>query len=263
MNFRRILAGMLRTVRYLFRRTFYLAAMSTECVACAVRPSSWVAPVRARFSRQVLFGGVEAIPFTIFVAALIGIVATLNSFKWLEYTGKLDSLGPAVAILVIREAAPFFACVIIICASASAITTELATMRVTGEIDLIEGQGINLLHYLVMPRAVGLAVAGLGLAAVFVTFAFLSAALVILILGRIPPGPFFESIVRSLDLADILNFIGRSAVPSFLIAGICCYEGLSVVGPVTVVPQAVTRAMLRSVAVTLIISAAFALLTYL
>ena len=86
-----------------------------------------------------------------FAGVTAGIVLTLNSYKFLEFTGQIDFLGPVLSILVIREAAPFFACVIIISASASAITTEIAMMRVNGEVDLLEGQGVNLVQFLVMP----------------------------------------------------------------------------------------------------------------
>lgn len=252
-----------RVGRYLFQGTFYLAAISSECVAFAVRPSSWVRPVRSRFVRQLLFGGVEAVPFTIFAGGIMGIILTVNSYQWLEFTARSEYLGPALSVAIIREAAPFFACVIIISASASAITTELANMKVSGEIDLVESQGINLVKFLIMPRSIGLALSAMGLAVVFVAAALLATAIALLFIGRIAPGPFFNSIFRSISFADFANLIGRSAIPGYLIGGICCYEGLKVAEHATAVPQAVTRAMLRSVAATLVVSVILAVLTYL
>lgn len=151
-----------RTLGYLvgvfgssLRTVLDVAAIASECVAFAARPGSWRRPVRSRLARQILFGGVEAVPFTVFAAAIVGIGLTLNSYQWLEFTGRIDFLGPALSLLVIREAAPSFACIILVAASASAMTTEIATMRINGEIDLIEAQGINLAQFLVMPRASG------------------------------------------------------------------------------------------------------------
>jgi phospholipid/cholesterol/gamma-HCH transport system permease protein len=252
----RVLVSSLRTV-------FAVAAISSECLAFAVRPGSWRKPVRSRLARQILFGGVEAVPFTVFAAALVGVVLTLNSYQWLEFTGRIDFLGPALSLLVIREAAPSFACIILVAASASAMTTEIATMRINGEIDLIESQGINLTQFLVMPRAVGLAVAGTGLAAVFVAGAFASSALTILLIGRIPLGPFFGEVFSAVDAPDLLSLVGRGTIPAFLIGVICCHDGLAATGAATAIPQAVTRAMLGSVAAVLVISAIFACVTYL
>jgi len=251
------------TVLTLGRTAFQVAAVSAECMAYAVRPAAWRRPVRTRLAKQILFGGVEAVPFTIFAGAVVGIVLTLNSYKWLELTGRIDFLGQALSILVIREAAPAFACIILVAASASAITTEIATMRVNGEVDLIESQGINLIQFLVMPRAIGLAVAGTCLAAIFVACAFAASFVAILLIGRMPLVPFFDSVLSSITPDDLLSLVGRGTLPAFLIGVICCYEGISTTGGATAIPQSVTRAMLGSVAATLVISAVFALLTYL
>ncbi|MBU6179280.1 MAG: ABC transporter permease [Verrucomicrobia bacterium] len=242
---------------------FELAAISTETLAHALRPHSWRKPVRSRFARQILFGGVEAVPFTVFAGGVIGVVLTLNSYQWLDFTGRIDFLAPALSVLIVREAAPSFACVILVAASASAMTTEIATMRITGEIDLIESQGINLTQFLVLPRAVGLAVAGTALASIFVACAFAASAFTILLIGRIPLEPFFNALFSAIVPADFLSLIGRGTVPAFLIGVICCRHGLAATGTATAIPQAVTRAMLGSVAAALLTSAVFALVTYL
>ena len=143
------------------------------------------------------------------------------------------------------------------------MTTELATMRVSGEIDLLESQGINLVQFLAMPRALGLAIAGTGLALIFVACAFVTAVVTILLIGRTSPGPFFDSIFSSIVAADFVSLIGRSTVPAFLIGLICCHVGVNTSGSLTAIPQAVTRAMLLSVAATLLISVLFALVAYL
>ena len=263
MIFERVLDRIGQAARSFLIRNFYLGAISTECVANIIRPASWVQPVRSRLVKQILFAGVEAIPFTAFSGTIMGIVLTINSYQWLELTGGIEFLGPVVSLILIREAAPFFACFIVISASASAITTELANMRVSGEIDLVESQGINLVQLLIVPRALGLSIASAVLAMIFVASAFAASALAVLMIGRIPLGPFFNSIFESLSKVDLYNLVGRSAVASFFIGVICCFEGLNVVGPTTSVPRAVTKGMLRSVEVTLIVSAGFAVLTYL
>jgi phospholipid/cholesterol/gamma-HCH transport system permease protein len=260
-------SGILGYLRRLFvaavHGPFEVAAVSTETLAHAVHPRSWRKPVRSRFARQILFGGVEATPFTVFAGAIIGVVLTLNSYQWLEFTGRIDFLAPALSILIIREAAPAFACVILVAASASAMTTEIATMRITGEIDLIESQGINLIQFLVLPRAIGLAVAGTALASIFVACAFAASAFTILLIGRISVGPFFDALFSAIVPADLISLVGRGTVPAFLIGVICCRQGLDATGAASAIPQAVTRAMLESVAAVLVISAIFALVAYL
>jgi len=260
------IAGLLGYLRRILASTVHgpveVAAISAETLAFAVRPRSWRRPVRSRFARQILFGGVEAAPFTVFAGAVIGVVLTLNSYQWLDFTGRIDFLAPALSVLIIREAAPAFACVVLVAASASAMTTEIATMRITGEIDLIESQGINLIQFLVLPRAVGLAVAGTALASIFVACAFAASAFTILLIGRISAGPFFEALFSAIVPTDLASLVGRGTAPAFLIGVICCRQGLAASGAASAIPQAVTRAMLESVAAALVVSAIFALVAY-
>lgn len=244
-------------------RIAYVAAISSECLIAALRPSSWCHPVRARFSRQILFSGVEAVSFTVFAGLLLGAVTTIKATQLLMVTGELDFLAPLISILFVREGAPFFALVITICASASAITSEISTMRLSGEVDLIESQGVNVIQLLILPRAVGLAITAAGLSLLFVTAAMLASAATVMLSGRILVSPFMGSILQSISIPDILNLLGRSSIAAYLSGVLCCYEGLTVRGAAaTMVPQAVTRAMLGAVAITLIISAVFAMTTY-
>lgn len=244
-------------------RIAYVAAISSECLIAALRPSSWRRPVRSRFSRQILFSGVESVSFTIFAGLLLGAITTMKSTQILIITGELDFLAPLICILFVREGAPFFALVITICASASAITSEVSTMRLSGEVDLIESQGVNAIQFVILPRAVGLALTAAGLSLIFVTAAMLAAAATVILSGRILAAPFIGSILQSISFPDIVNLLGRSSIAAFLSGVLCCYEGLTVQGAAaTMVPQAVTRAMLGSIAITLIISALFAVTTY-
>jgi len=244
-------------------RLLFVAAIASECLAAALRPSSWCHPVRMRFSRQILFSGVEAITITLFAGFLLGAVVTVNASRLLAVTGELDFLAPLINLLFIREGAPFFAMVITICASASAIASEISTMRLSGEVDLIESQGINIIQFLILPRATGLAITAVGLSLLFATAAMLASAATVTITGRILAGPFMQSLFQSIGFADFVNLIGRSAVAAFLAGILCCYEGLTIRGAAaTMVPQAVTRAMLGAVAITLLVSAVFGLITY-
>ena len=136
-------------------------------------------------------------------------------------------------------------------------------MRLSGEVDLIESQGVNVIQFLILPRATGLAITAVGLSLLFVTAAMLASAATVMLSGRILAAPFMASILRSISFPDIVNLIGRSSIAAYLSGILCCYEGLTLRGAAaTMVPQAVTRAMLGSVAITLIVSAIFALGTY-
>ena len=95
-----------RRASSLVRWVFYLASMLVSFAIDAIKPSTWKYPVRDRLSRQILFAGVEAIPFTLLVAVFAGLSVFVQCLFWLKYTGQMEFLYRMVSALLIREAAP-------------------------------------------------------------------------------------------------------------------------------------------------------------
>ncbi len=248
----------------LLRAQSYIATMLFSALFMAVRPATWVYPVRDRLAKQVLFGGVEAIPFTTVVAGLVGAMVYLQCLIWLEYTGQVDLSGRMVATFLVRLAAPFLATFIVIGASASAITTEMATMKTSGEVTLLESQGIDIFHYMVVPRMIGLSLCVFGLSLLFVAIAMLSAAMGFLFFSGSAgnAGPFYRSLFETMSGADLFAMSVQTLVPGLLMGALCCYEGLRVGGASTEVPQAVSRAILSSISASVLITALVLLVSY-
>ncbi|MEZ5434606.1 MAG: ABC transporter permease [Verrucomicrobiales bacterium] len=247
------------------RSIFYLSTMLCAGLTLSVKPSTWVFPLRNRLARQILFAGVQAVPFTIMVAALAGGMVYLQCFFWLQYTDKVEFLGRMVAALLFRELAPFLVTFIVIGASASAVTTELATMKTSGEVTLLEAQGIDIFNFLAVPRMIGLAVCVLGLSCIFLFVSIIASALGFILFNGEGQGPqpFLISVFDSVRISDWITLITKSVIPGLFMGAICSYEGLKVEGTSTEVPQAVSRAILRSISATVLVSTAVMLITYL
>ena len=60
-------------------------------------------------------------------------------------------LGKILSWTALRELGPLFAAVLVISRSGVAMTSELATMKLTGEIDTLKRMGINPIDYLIVP----------------------------------------------------------------------------------------------------------------
>ena len=54
-----------------------------------------------------------------------------------------------------RELGPIITAMVVITRSGSAMAAEMATNRVTGQVEALEGMGVNIFHYLVVPRLFG------------------------------------------------------------------------------------------------------------
>jgi phospholipid/cholesterol/gamma-HCH transport system permease protein len=252
------------TLGYL-RRTSYTAAVTFSVLRLATRPSTWRRTVRDVLARQVLSSGVEAAPFTIIVAFLVGISVVVQAQLWLGRVGQTQLLGPVLVAVVIRELGPLLANIIVIGRSGNAIAAELGHMRLSGEVRVLDAQGLDPMVYLVVPRALATMIAVLCLTVIFIVVCLSSGYLFGRMLGARTGGilAFLDSVARAIGPWDVFNVVSKSLIPGLLAGVICATEGLSVSETITDVPKAIARAVQWSVVALFFTSALISLLTYL
>jgi len=246
------------------RTATHLFAVLGSILWQATRPRHWPRTTRAVFARQILFTGVEALRFVSMVAFLTGISVVVQAQVWLSKAGQSELLGGVLVAVIIREVAPLLVNFIVIGRSGAAIAVELANMKVFGEIKVMEAQGLDALLYLAIPRVLGMAVSVFCLTIWFIIVSFASgyAFGILFGAGATDPVVFLNTVLRGLHPADVYNLLAKTLVPGLFTAGICIIEGLSVRYSITEVPQAATRAVVRSIAALFIISAIVSVLTY-
>ncbi len=243
----------------------YLVAVVWAVLVAALKPGHWPKPVRNVLARQILFTGYEASRFVSVLAVLVGLAVVLQAQVALRKFGQSGLLGPILVMVLIREVGPLLTNFLVIGRSGTAMATEMASMKVNGEVKLLDAQGLDPFLYLVMPRVLGAAISIFCLTVIFVAVSFLSGFASGLLMGAQTGGPgvFVQSVFGALTKADILNLLIKSFVPGLLTGVICCTEGLSVRGSVTEIPQAASRALVRSTMALFITSALVSLVTYL
>lgn len=244
------------------RSGIYVIAMMAAAVQVAAQPRYWTQTVRNVWARQMLFTGVEAIRFVALIAVLMGLSIVVQVQLLLTRVGQSDWLGPILVAVIIRELGPLLTNFVVIGRSGAAITSELATMKVNGEVHLLDAQGLDPFPYLVLPRVMGMTGSIFCLTVVFVVVAFASGFLSGVLMGVNTGTPrlFMDQVMGAVKPMDVLAFLGKTLIPGLLTGTICCQEGLSVEGTITEVPQATTRGLVRSVKALFIVSAIITLL---
>jgi len=229
-----------------------------------VRPWCWSRAVWDVFVRQLLFSAVDAVGFATRIAIAVGVMVVVQAEMWLEAVGQRDLLGPLLLNVLVREFAPLLANFVVIMRSGTAITTELANMRVNGEVDVLDSQGLDPMTYLVMPRVLAAPIAVVCLAVLFVVVSFASGYLMGVLLGTISGGPwlFFEEILGSVGWEELLFFVPKTLISGLFVGAICTMQGLSVRGAVTEVPQAVVRSAVLSLSAVFFVAAIMSLVIY-
>ncbi|MBN1674260.1 MAG: ABC transporter permease [Kiritimatiellae bacterium] len=228
------------------------------------RPGTWRRTVRDVLGRQILFTGVDALRFVGLVAFMAGVSVVVQAQLWVTRAAHAELLGPALVMVLVREAGPLLTNFVVIARSGTAIATELANMRVTGEVGTLDAQGIDPMLYLVVPRVLGVAVSVFCLTIAFVIVSLASGYVAAQLLQPNTSDPllFGTNLLKAVKQADVYNVLAKTLITGLFTGAICSSEGLRIGGSITEVPQAVTRAVVRSIGALFIISAVVSLLTY-
>src|SRR5213075_1694958 len=96
-------------------------------------------------------------------AAALGLVVIGQTVSWLTKYGAINYMGSIMVIVVVRELGPLIAALLVLARIGTANVVELGTARAMGEVEALEALGIDPVHYLVMPRVIGMAVGILAL----------------------------------------------------------------------------------------------------
>lgn len=204
--------------------------------------------VRAVLYRQILFTGVQAIPFTALIAGLVAVIVVIQA-RLGGGVGEGGVVGRLLVVAIVRELGPLVVATIVVARSCSAIAAELGNMRVGREVDALVAMGVDPFEYLVLPRLAGVAVAVMCLTVVFVTVSLgAGAGLSALLAERTGAAEVMRLVGENLQPIDHLVVLAKTLVPGLLMAAISCHEGLSAERSVTAVPPAVTAAVVRSLA---------------
>lgn len=253
------------STRQSWRKLSYIVAIAASALWAACIPDHWRRTVRNVLARQVLFTGLQATKFVATVSLLVGISVVVQVQVWTAALGQAGLLGPILVMVIIRELGPLLTNFIVIARSGTAMATEMASMRVHGEIRVMDAQGIDPFIYLVLPRVIGAALSMFCLAVIFAAVSILSGFASGILLGANTgtPWQFFASVFGALNPADVINLLAKTLVPGMLMGAICCAEGLSIEGHATEVPQAASRAVVKSIMALFLSSALVSIVTYL
>jgi phospholipid/cholesterol/gamma-HCH transport system permease protein len=96
--------------------------------------------------------GVRSIPVVAVTGLFIGMVLAVQSYGQFASLGMATRLGAIINISVVRELGPVLAATMLAGRVGGSMAAELATMRITEQIDALACLGANPVHYLAVPR---------------------------------------------------------------------------------------------------------------
>ncbi len=133
---------------------------------------------RGIFLNQCEFIGVSSMGILTFAAIFMGAVMGYQLYTSFSLFGAQALVGGSVGVAIFREFAPVIGAIMVTGRAGAAIGAEIASMRISEQIDALEVMGVNPYEYLVLPRVLaGMTMMPL-LAFVFGGIATLSASLI-------------------------------------------------------------------------------------
>lgn len=207
---------------------------------------------------QIRHAGLRLLPLIGVLSVVAGFVIIGQTVALLRQIGAQDILGTVLVVTLFREVAPLVTALLVLLRVGTSTLVELATMRVTGEVEALEALSIDPIHFLVVPRVLGLAVSVFCLTVYFLIGAILS-GYVFCFVQQLPLSfvDYLNQIARALGWQDFLMLMLKSALFGSSLAVIICYQGLSRPLRLDQVPDAATRAVTHSLMVCVALDALF------
>ena len=214
--------------------------------------------IRPLIRQEVYRAGLRLLPMFLFIAAALGLVVIGQTVSWLAPVGAINFLGTVMVIVVVRELGPLVAALLVLARVGTANVIELGTARAMGEVEAMEALGIDPVHYLVVPRVMGMALSVFALTVYLILGALISGWLWAF-LQDVPlrPADYFRQLASALSGLDFALLAVKTLAFGSIIALVTCYHGLAQPLRLEEVSHATVAAVAQGVIACVLIDALF------
>jgi phospholipid/cholesterol/gamma-HCH transport system permease protein len=216
------------------------------------------------WGREIFFQlraiGVDSLPLAIMVASFIGAVITIQ-IRYQLFPGiQLSIVGLSSRQIVILETGPLLTGLVLAGRVGAKMTAEIATMRVTEQIDALETLSFNPVAYLVVPRLIA-SIIMLPILTVFAdAFGVVAGLLAAVLITDVQVSQFMEGVRLGYDQFQVTYSLIKATLFGGAIAFLCTYEGYTTRGGAEGVGKSTAKAVVVSSIAILVLDALTAIL---
>jgi len=228
-----------------FRAWLHAALFGFACAAAALSPSSYTPQTRAIALRHIYFTAWQVLPgYLLFAGVLSVIVVHITVSATFEF-GLSGYAVELVLRAMVLELLPLLTAFFVALRSGSAIGTEIALMRISGELDPAHAADAGPMQREFVPRVIasGIAVASLTILGCTTAVAVAYAAM----FGFSPWGleEYLQVIAHVFTLPALAGFLLKCTLFGFVVAVIPIAGGMGATRDTKSAPLAVMGAMVR------------------
>jgi phospholipid/cholesterol/gamma-HCH transport system permease protein len=220
----------------------------------AATPSSVDWPSLPRLIQDI---GADALPVTSAANILVGVIVGFLGVSQLGRFGADAYVPQLVVVAHLRELGPMITAMVVAGRSGAGLASEIATMKVTEEIDALRSLGFDPVRWLVVPRCLALVVTLPILTWIGDLLALLGGLAATTVITNMTPRAYIEATLSSITAADVLVGLTKTPFLALAIGLIACGQGLATRGGAAAVGSRTTTAVVQATFSVIVISAVF------
>jgi phospholipid/cholesterol/gamma-HCH transport system permease protein len=190
--------------------------------------------------------GVRSVPVIAVTGMFIGMVMAVQMFSQFNILGMATRLGSMINITLVRELGPVLAATMLAGRVGSAMAAEIATMKVTEQLDALACLGAHPLHYLVVPRLLACTLL-IPLLTVLADFmGIMGGALICTRVYGVEAHYYWQNAQNFVKMWDVWMGVIKSVFFGMAIALVSCHRGLNSQAGAEGVGRAATESFVAS-----------------
>lgn len=211
---------------------------------------------------QAIIIGVNAFPIVMSMSFIIGLVMALQSSAQLRNFGADIYIVDLTVIAMMAEMGPLITAILVAGRSGSAIAAEIATMKVTSEIDALRTMGIQPLRFIVVPKIYGSLITMPFLTIMASVSGIVGGAAVAYFYLDITPGVFLNRVPEVLYQKHIFTSLLKSIVFALIIVTTGVFFGFRVDKGAEGVGKSATSSVVAAISLVIVADSILGVMLY-
>lgn len=196
---------------------------------------------------QIYVVGVQSLLIVMVSGLFIGMVMALQGYTILVNYGAEGSLGPMVALSILRELGPVVTALLFAGRAGSALTAEIGLMKATEQLSSLEMMAVDPLRRIIAPRFWAGVISLPMLTMIFSAIGILGGHIVGVDWLGVDSGSYWSIMQATVEWdKDVINGVIKSLVFALVVVWIALFKGYSCIPTSEGISQATTQTVVYS-----------------
>lgn len=236
-----------------------------QCIQNLIIALKYTFEGRVKFSSVISNAasiGYDSLPIALAIVFIAAVVISLQISKQFLMSGGESYVGGFMAIALIRELAPGFAALAISARAGTAVSAEIANMKVTSQVDAMKTLKVNPIGYYFAPRSIAAAFTIPSIVILAELFGIIGGMAVSYLTIGLHPARYMNSVWLWINMKDIYVSILKGFIFGIIITTVCATQGYNTEGGAKNVGISTTEAAIKATVILLSADLIIALLFY-